>query len=101
MSSKLVISALPSRVLNFRPKCPGCTPENLADPESRPCSFYDCPGLPPELHVTCDLCMYDFAAGSGLVKCDHRTCETAQRLRQNVATYRDWLQLIAAERAPR
>jgi hypothetical protein len=45
--------------------------------------------------------MYDFAAGSGLVKCDHRTCETAQRLRQNVATYRDWLQLIAAERAPR
>jgi hypothetical protein len=98
---EFAIPVLPPRVLAFRPQCPGCTPEKAVDPDGRPCSFYDCPGLPPELHVTCNECMYDFASGSGLIKCDHRTCETAQRLRRNVATYRAWLDLIAAEHSLR
>jgi len=80
---------LPLAVRSFRPKCPGCNP-NAAG--ARPCSFYDCPGLPTELRVTCDLCMYDFVADSGQVKCDHTTCETALRLKANVSTYEAWLE---------
>lgn len=89
--------ALPVRVRAFRPTCPGCTPENVARPDARPCSFYACPGLPEELEVTCNLCMYDFAADDGQVKCDHRTCVTARRLRKNVTTYRTWLRMLETE----
>ena len=88
---------LPPAVLEFRPKCPGCTPMTVTEPGARPCSFYDCPGLPEELRVTCDLCMFDFVSGSGQVKCNHATCETALRLRENVHTYRKWVELIASE----
>lgn len=88
---------LPAAVRDFRPNCPGCTPMTVTGPDARPCSFYDCPGLPEELKVTCDLCMFDFAAGSGQVRCNHATCETALRLRGNVPTYRRWMDLIASE----
>lgn len=90
--------SLPPEVRAFRPRCPGCTPDALADSEAHPCSFYDCPGLPEALQVTCDWCMYDFAAGQGQVKCDHRTCDRAIRLRSNVRTYRTWLEMIGAVR---
>lgn len=93
------LSDLPATVRNFRPRCPGCTPATVTRPGSRPCSFYDCPGLPAELRVVCDICVYDFAAGDGQVKCDHRTCETAIRLRGNVVTYRRWLRLLESEAA--
>ncbi len=85
---------LPPEVRAFRPRCPGCTPEKIAVPGARPCSFYDCPGLPAELEVTCDLCMYDFARDDGQLKCDHATCPTAVRLRANVPVYRAWLEMI-------
>lgn len=88
---------LPASVRDFRPSCPGCTPEKATDPEGRPCSFYDCPGLPAELQVTCNTCMYDFAKNNGQIKCDHATCETAHRLRGNVATYRAWVEMLHAE----
>lgn len=88
---------LPDIVRSFRPKCPGCTPAKLTEPGARPCSFYDCSGLPKELEVTCDLCIYDFAAEDGQVKCDQATCETAIRLRGNVENYRTWLRLIKEE----
>ena len=65
------IDSLPKNVRDFRPNCPGCTPAKLAEPSARPCSFYDCSGLPPELEVTCDTCIYDFVADDGQVKCDH------------------------------
>lgn len=91
------IALLPDSVRNFRPRCPGCHPSNLASPGYRPCSFYDCPGLPAELRVTCDLCLYDFAADEGQVKCDHATCPTAARLRANVPTYRAWVTMLLDE----
>lgn len=90
---------LPQSVLHFRPTCPGCTPAKVTESGARPCSFYDCSGLPAELEVTCSLCMYDFAADDGQIKCDHATCPTAVRLRSNVATYRRWVHLIEAEMA--
>ena len=90
---------LPPAVRAFRPQCPGCTVHLAAFDDAKPCSFYDCPGLPDELRVTCDLCVYDFAAGDGQVKCDHATCETARRLRANVKNYRAWLDHLKAEAA--
>lgn len=90
--------SLPKSVRAFRPRCPNCNPDVVLEEGARPCSFYACPGLPAELHVTCDLCMYDFAADDGQVKCDHNTCETALRLKANVPIYRAWLQLLEAER---
>ncbi len=88
---------LPEAVRNFRPRCPGCTPESIAKPGARPCSYFDCPGLPSALEVTCDTCVYDFVADEGQVKCDHDTCETAIRLKANVAIFEAWMRLIAAE----
>ncbi len=92
-------AALPDAVRRFRPKCPGCTPARVTRPDARPCSFYDCSGLPKELEVTCDLCMYDFATDDGQIKCDHDTCEAAVRLKQNVETYKAWVRLLEAELA--
>ncbi len=91
---------LPEVVRNFRPKCPGCTPRKVTEPGARPCSFYDCPGLPKELEVACNICVYDFAAEEGQVKCDHDQCETALRLKGNVETYRAWVRLIEEELTP-
>ena len=88
---------LPDAVREFRPNCPGCTPQAATAAGARPCSFYDCPGLPEELNVTCNTCMYDFAAHDGQVKCDHTTCETALRLEGNVATYRLWRRMMRSE----
>ncbi len=88
---------LPAVVRDFRPRCPGCTPLSVTAPGARPCSFYDCPGLPDELRVTCDFCMYDFAAEDGQVKCDHSTCERAQWLKDHVPTYRTWLEMLSSE----
>jgi hypothetical protein len=93
--------SLPSAVREFRPRCPGCTPHNVTAEGARPCSFYDCPGLPKKLEVTCDTCMFDFAARDGQPKCDHKTCETALRLQKNVETYRSWIELLAEEAAGR
>lgn len=87
-------SAFPASVLAFRPQCPGCSPEKMGAEGERPCSFYDCPGLPAELKVTCDICMFDFAVGDGQPKCDHATCETALRLKKNVPTYEAWAELV-------
>jgi len=95
------VAALPADVSEFRPNCPGCTPERLTGPGATPCSFYDCPGLPKNLEVTCDMCMYDFAADDGQIRCDHDSCETARRLKANVETYRAWVALIEAEFAQR
>jgi hypothetical protein len=89
---------LPPAVRDFRPRCPGCTPATVAAPEARPCSYYDCPGLPEELEVTCRTCMFDFVAGDGQVKCDHSTCPTALRLTANVPVYRAWLAMLMDER---
>lgn len=89
-------STLPETAKAFRPKCPGCTPKVVTDADAKPCSSYDCPGLPAELQVTCNSCMYDFAAGDGQIKCDHATCEDALRLKGNVETYRRWLEYIRA-----
>jgi len=98
-----VAVVLPPTVRRFRPRCPGCTPVALTSAGVRPCSYYDCPGLPPELHVTCDVCMFDFVLGDGQVKCDHTTCPTAIRLKANVPIYQAWVQMILAEKdeAPR
>lgn len=93
--------ALPPAVRDFRPQCPGCTPDNVTAAEARPCSHYDCPGLPPDLKVTCDTCMFDFAAQDGQPTCDHRTCDTALRLQKNVETYRLWVQVLVHEAASR
>jgi hypothetical protein len=90
---------LSKAVRDYRPRCPGCTPAKATADGARPCSFYDCPGLPAELHVTCDLCMYDFSAHDGQPTCDHSTCDTARRLQGNVETYRKWLQLLKDEAA--
>lgn len=90
-------SMLPAVVSEFRPNCPGCTPAKATDEDTQPCSFYDCPGLPEQLRVTCNTCMYDFAAASGQLKCDHATCETALRLKGNVGTYRAWIDLLRSE----
>ena len=86
---------LPESVRAFRPTCPGCVPSAVTADGAKPCSAFDCPGLPSELKVTCDLCMYDFANAEGQIKCDHRTCETARTLRRNVPTYRAWLQHVS------
>ena len=91
------IAVLPPSVHTFRPQCPGCTVQGAISEDAKPCSFYDCPGLPDELKVTCDLCMFDFAANDGQVKCNHATCETARRLRANVKYYRAWVELLKAE----
>lgn len=91
--------SLPDVVRSFRPVCPGCTPAKLTQPGARPCSFYDCPGLPKELEVVCDTCLFDFAAQDGQVKCDHNTCEVAVRLKANVETYKRWIRLIEQEAA--
>ena len=91
--------SLPAAVRNFRPLCPGCTPTVVTAEGARPCSHYDCPGLPEELEVTCNKCMFDFAARDGQVMCDHTTCETALRLEANVETYRAWVRLMAEEAA--
>ncbi len=85
--------------MDFRPTCPGCTPSKVTEEGARPCSFYDCPGLPQELQVTCDLCLYDFANNTGQIKCDHRTCETALRLKGNVGIHRAWVELLRREQA--
>ena len=95
--AKTDFSTLPLRVREFRPICPGCTPKTVLAAEARPCSFYDCPGLPQELEVTCEICMFDFANQDGQVKCDQSTCETALRLKGNVETYWAWVDLIRAE----
>ena len=93
-------ASLPRVVRDYRPGCPGCSPTIVTAEEARPCSHYDCPGLPKELEVTCDTCMYDFAADDGQPDCDHKTCDTALRLQANVNTYRTWLQLIAQDSVP-
>ena len=98
-SSHRDYSALPPAVRNFRPQCPGCTPEKATVDGARPCSFYDCPGLPAELEVTCNQCMYDFSVDDGQPTCDHNTCETARRLRANVSTYLTWVQMLKDEAA--
>ena len=90
---------LPEVVRKFRPNCPGCTPDKATAHDAKPCSFYDCPGLPKELEVTCNTCMFDFAARDGQVRCDHDTCSTALRLKANVGTYKTWVRLISAEAA--
>lgn len=92
-------SSLPTAVQEFRPRCPGCTTEVVTAEEAKPCSHYDCPGLPKELEVTCNKCMYDFAAQDGQPDCDHSTCKDALRLQSNVDTYRDWQKLLAEETA--
>ncbi len=92
--------SLPPAVRAFRPQCPGCTPEKVTAEGARPCSFYDCPGLPPELQVTCNTCMYDFAAQDGQIMCDHAACETALRLVRNVETYRTWVRMLAETTVP-
>ena len=97
MTKPVDIASLPPEVQGFRPLCPGCTPALLASPGARPCSHYDCPGLPEALHVTCNICMYDFAAGDGQVKCDHATCPTAIRLTANVPVYKAWVEMVVAE----
>lgn len=97
--SNVAVADLPKAVHEFRPKCPGCTPERAMAPGGKPCSFYDCPGLPEELRVTCDSCMFDFAAAEGQIKCDHSTCEIALRLKKNVETYKAWVRLIKTEAA--
>ncbi len=86
--------SLPPEVRAFRPRCPGCSPEKMGIEGERPCSSYDCPGLPKELEVTCDICMFDFAAADGQPRCDHATCETALRLKRNVPTYEAWVELV-------
>lgn len=88
---------LPRVVRDFRPTCPGCTPDKTTAAGARPCGFYDCPGLPKQLEVTCHTCMFDFAAKEGQVGCDHNTCDTALRLKANVDTYRTWVRLIRTE----
>ena len=88
---------LARNVRDYRPRCPGCSLAVLTDMNVRPCSFYDCPGLPEELEVTCDMCMYDFAAQDGQPTCDHSTCATALRLQEHVPIYRAWLELLADE----
>ncbi len=93
------LASLPEVVQSFRPRCPGCTVSSLTAPGARPCSHYDCPGLPSELQVTCNTCMYDFAADDGQMKCDHATCETAHRLKGNVETYRAWIDIVRQEAA--
>ena len=90
---------LPPDVRTFRPRCPGCTPATVTGADARPCSFYDCPGLPEGLKVTCDTCMYDFVAGDGQIKCDHTECETALALAANADVYRTWLRMIEATTA--
>ena len=97
--SDIDFGQLPESVRDYRPQCPGCTPQKAIAPDGKSCSFYDCPGLPAGLKVTCDMCMFDFAKEDGQIKCDHSTCETAARLRANVGTYRAWVRLIAAEMA--
>ena len=92
---------LPRSVREFRPLCPGCTLQHAISEEAKPCSFYDCPGLPDELEVTCDLCLFDFVADDGQVKCDHRVCETALRLKGNVETYLAWVEILKAEQHTR
>jgi len=92
-------ATLPEEVRCFRPTCPGCTPATVRMPGARPCSFYECSGLPALLEVTCELCMYDFAAGEGAVKCDHDTCPAARRLGGNVPIYEAWLRLLEEEEA--
>ena len=81
------------------PNALGALQTKVIEPGARPCSFFDCSGLPKELEVTCSICVYDFAADDGQVKCDHDTCETAVRLKKNVETYKTWLRLIEAEAA--
>ena len=88
---------LPEEVRNFRPRCPNCSSPVVLDLRSRPCSFYNCPGLPVRLQVTCDICVYDFFGDAGTIKCDHDTCETARRLKANVPIYRAWLRLLDEE----
>jgi hypothetical protein len=90
---------LPEAVRTFRPGCPGCTPDVATAEDARPCSFYDCPGLPGELRVTCNTCMYDFASEDGQISCDHDTCDTARLLRGNVAIYRRWVEMLREEAA--
>ena len=90
---------LPEDVRDFRPECPNCNPQIVLDPAARPCSFYDCPGLPPQLQVTCNVCVYDFAADEGTARCDHDTCETALHLKANVPIYRAWVRLLQEETA--
>jgi nitrite reductase/ring-hydroxylating ferredoxin subunit len=97
--SAIGVAELPDAVRAYRPRCPGCSPQKATAEGARPCSYYDCPGLPPELQVTCNLCMYDFSADDGQPTCDHSTCETARRLKGNVPTYRAWLQLLRQEAA--
>ena len=92
-------ATLSAAVRDYRPRCPGCTPEKATAAGARPCSHYDCPGLPPELQVTCNVCMYDFSVDDGQPNCDHTTCDTARRLRGNVATYRKWVQMLKDELA--
>jgi hypothetical protein len=91
---------LPRTVREFRPLCPGCTLGRAASIEAKPCSFYDCPGLPAELEVTCDKCMFDFVANDGQPSCDHNECETALRLKSNVPNYLAWIEILKAEQHP-
>jgi hypothetical protein len=97
MTDDIDLDLLPPAVRAYRPRCPGCDPTTVTSGSTRPCSYYDCPGLPDELRVTCDTCMYDFAAEDGQVKCDHATCETARRLASNVPVYRAWVALVRSE----
>lgn len=91
------LADLPPDVRAHRPRCPGCTPETLADETARPCSFYSCPGLPESLRVTCELCMFDFSTNEGQVKCDHDACERAHELKANVPVYEAWRAMVTAQ----
>lgn len=84
-------------VREFRPPCPGCTLQLIIAGDAKPCSFYDCPGLPDDLKVTCDSCLFDFVANDGQVKCDHDNCGTALRLKGNVKTYFAWIEVLKAD----
>lgn len=75
--------------------CPGCG-YDFATGEGVPsCHYYDCPYLPAELNVFCDVCRFDFFTMEGNPPCgDPTTCDHGAPARANVENVRRWRELV-------
>jgi hypothetical protein len=76
---------------DFR-QCPHCGLDLGTGEGERGCAWGDCPYLPEELDVYCEVCRFNFYTMEGNPPCrDPLTCEHALHPIANTENYRRWL----------
>ena len=79
-----------TRWKDFR-TCPGCGFDLASGEGERSCHYFDCPYMPEELNVFCDVCRFDFFTMEGNPSCaDPATCDYGAVARSHVENVRRW-----------